>query len=103
MGVMHGLLRSGLRVPEQVSVIGFDDIEDAASTRPTLSTIAPGRDEIASRALTPLQDRIGSQLSSSGQAPSTPAATEAGPLRRCAADRPVSRPPVRGMEVPGQA
>lgn len=40
VGVMHGLLRSGLRVPEQVSVIGFDDILIARLMLPTLTTVA---------------------------------------------------------------
>ncbi|MBK8446940.1 MAG: LacI family DNA-binding transcriptional regulator [Micropruina sp.] len=40
VGVMHGLLRTGLRVPEQVSVIGFDDILTARLVLPTLTTVA---------------------------------------------------------------
>ena len=58
LGVLHSLSSHRIDVPGDVAVIGFDDIEDAAYTRPTLSTIAPGRDEIASRAVTLLQERI---------------------------------------------
>ncbi len=40
VGVMHGLMQAGLRVPEQVSVIGFDDILIARLVLPTLTTVA---------------------------------------------------------------
>lgn len=40
VGVMHGLLREGVPVPEQVSVIGFDDILISRITLPTLTTVA---------------------------------------------------------------
>ncbi|HBR02180.1 MAG TPA: hypothetical protein DD738_06190 [Ruminiclostridium sp.] len=40
MGILSGLRASGLRVPEDVGVIGVDDIEMAAYLTPSLSTIA---------------------------------------------------------------
>ncbi len=39
MGVMDAVRNRGLRVPEDVSVIGFDDIPQASLIRPTLTTI----------------------------------------------------------------
>jgi len=39
IGVMNGFVQGGLDVPEQVSVIGFDDIWMARLTIPTLTTI----------------------------------------------------------------
>ncbi len=39
IGVMHRLKELGLRIPEDVSVIGFDDIELAAYVKPALTTI----------------------------------------------------------------
>lgn len=39
MGVMDAVRHRGLRVPEDVSVIGFDDIPQASSVRPALTTI----------------------------------------------------------------
>ena len=39
-GVMHGLIRAGLKVPEQVSIIGFDDILTSRLLIPTLTTVA---------------------------------------------------------------
>ncbi len=40
IGVMNGFIRGGLQVPEQVSIIGFDDILMARLTLPTLTTVA---------------------------------------------------------------
>jgi len=39
MGAMDAIRDRGLRVPEDVSVIGFDDIPQASLVRPTLTTI----------------------------------------------------------------
>lgn len=39
LGVIHGLHRRGIRVPEDVSVVGFDDSPDARHFRPPLTTI----------------------------------------------------------------
>jgi DNA-binding LacI/PurR family transcriptional regulator len=44
-GVLAGLIRSGRRVPADISVIGFDDRELAAFTSPPMTTLAqPGFD-----------------------------------------------------------
>ena len=40
IGVMHGLIRAGLKIPEQVSVIGFDDILTSRLVLPQLTTVA---------------------------------------------------------------
>lgn len=40
VGVLHGFVREGVQVPEQVSVIGFDDILISRLTIPTLTTVA---------------------------------------------------------------
>ncbi|MGP6170334.1 LacI family DNA-binding transcriptional regulator [Microbacterium sp. A196] len=39
LGLMRALAEHGSRVPEDVSVIGFDDVPDAANYRPPLTTI----------------------------------------------------------------
>lgn len=59
MGVLHSLHAHRIEVPGDVAVIGFDNIEDTAYTRPTLSTVSPGREEIARRAIELLEMRIG--------------------------------------------
>jgi len=39
MGVMDAVRSRGLRIPEDISVIGFDDIPQAALVRPALTTV----------------------------------------------------------------
>lgn len=58
IGSLHSLHRAGYNVPDDVAVIGFDDIEDASYTSPTLSTVAPGREEIARTSLRLLKRQI---------------------------------------------
>lgn len=58
LGVLAELRARGLAVPEDVAVVGFDDIEDAAYSRPTLTTVDGGRREIAEAAVELLCRRI---------------------------------------------
>jgi DNA-binding LacI/PurR family transcriptional regulator len=39
LGAMRALREAGLRVPEDVSIVGFDDIDEAAYFDPPLTTI----------------------------------------------------------------
>ena len=39
IGVIHGLRRRGMRVPDDVAIVGYDDVELAAMTDPPLTTI----------------------------------------------------------------
>ncbi|MGN8244587.1 LacI family DNA-binding transcriptional regulator [Cellulomonas soli] len=39
MGILEAAARLGIRVPEDLSVVGFDDIPEAAATTPGLTTI----------------------------------------------------------------
>ncbi|MCO8277095.1 LacI family transcriptional regulator [Actinoplanes sp. TRM 88003] len=59
-GAIHTLLQRGLRVPEDVAVIGYDDIEDGRYGRPTISTISPDKKAIAQTAVDRLMLRISS-------------------------------------------
>lgn len=58
LGVMRGLADRGLRVPDDVRVIGFDAIEEGEFSIPSLSTVAPDRDEVAMLAVDLLLRRI---------------------------------------------
>ncbi len=40
IGVMHGFLREGVTVPDQVSIIGFDDLLISRLVMPSLTTVA---------------------------------------------------------------
>lgn len=59
LGVLHALHHHRVAVPEQVAVIGFDDVDEAQYSTPTLTTVAPGREQIARTAIEMLRQRIG--------------------------------------------
>jgi DNA-binding LacI/PurR family transcriptional regulator len=65
-GALRALLRNGVRVPQDVALVGFDDVEDSQFTTPSLSSISPGRDLIAKHAVELLHARL----------------TKGGPVRR---------------------
>ena len=71
LGAMHELQMRGRSVPEDVAVVGFDDIEDASFAKPSLTTIDPGRREIADTAVALLCRRITERGSRNGE-PSEP-------------------------------
>jgi DNA-binding LacI/PurR family transcriptional regulator len=58
LGALRAIADRGLRVPEDVAVIGFDDIEDGRFSNPSLSTVAPDKDAIAREGVAMLADRI---------------------------------------------
>lgn len=51
IGVMHGFRLAGIRVPEDVSVVGFDDIPVAAHVAPSLTTVHQDFPELGRRAV----------------------------------------------------
>ncbi|MDC2961076.1 LacI family DNA-binding transcriptional regulator [Streptomyces gilvifuscus] len=58
MGVLRGLADSGIRVPDQVKVIGFDNVSESEFLIPSLSTVDPDHDGMAERAVDLLVRRI---------------------------------------------
>lgn len=54
IGIIGAIHSAGLRVPEDISVVGFDDIELSQYLQPPLTTVRVPRTEIASRAFTAL-------------------------------------------------
>lgn len=58
IGALHTLYQRGLRVPDDVAVIGIDDIDDGRYSTPTLTTVSPNKAVIARTAIELLLDRI---------------------------------------------
>ncbi|TWD82603.1 LacI family transcriptional regulator [Kribbella amoyensis] len=58
LGALHTLHQRGLKVPDEVAVIGIDDIDEGRYSLPTLTTISPNKPTIAQTALDLLLTRI---------------------------------------------
>jgi len=84
LGALHTLHRRGVRLPEDVAVIGTDDIAESRFSTPALSTVAQDQVEIATLAVDALLHRL------SGGADDPPRELDAGFELR-----------VRGSTVPG--
>jgi LacI family transcriptional regulator len=59
LGAIRALAESGLRVPQDCSVIGFDDISPAAICTPTLTTIRQPMEAMGTLAVSILLEAIG--------------------------------------------
>jgi len=62
IGALQGIRQRGLRVPEDISVAGFDDISFAAYTEPPLTTIAQPAEDFGSTAVNLLIDVLEGRL-----------------------------------------
>ena len=58
LGVLRALTEHGLRVPADVSVVGFDDIPDASYYMPPLTTVRQDFGEVGRQALSALLERM---------------------------------------------
>lgn len=63
VGALRELHQQRVRVPDEIRVVGFDDIDETSYSVPTISTIRPDKGHTALAALTMLLDRVdGSQM-----------------------------------------
>ena len=60
IGIMQGLQRTGLRIPDDVAIVGFDDIPVARYVTPALTTIAQSQQKIGQRAAKMLLEHLSS-------------------------------------------
>lgn len=58
LGALHALHARRIEVPDDVALIGFDDVDDVRYSVPTISSVDPGREQIARTAVDLLVDRI---------------------------------------------
>jgi DNA-binding LacI/PurR family transcriptional regulator len=58
LGLIHALTARGVRVPEDVSVVGFDDIPEAAHFAPPLTTLHQDFDALGRDIMTVLLDEL---------------------------------------------
>lgn len=58
IGILHALAAAGVRVPEDISVVGFDGIGLAEFAVPGLTTVAHPRAELGRQAVTHLCDQL---------------------------------------------
>ena len=58
LGAMRILHKRGIRMPEDIAVVGFDDIEDGHFSTPSLSSVSPDKRFIAAKALDLLRARL---------------------------------------------
>ncbi len=58
LGAMFEARRRGVAIPDDIAVVGFDDIEDGRYSNPTLTTISPDKVGIARTAVRLLVDRL---------------------------------------------
>jgi len=56
IGVMHWAIDKGIRIPAQLSIVGYDDISFAPFTQPPLTTVALPRTELGRAAFQALKD-----------------------------------------------
>ncbi|WP_318614700.1 LacI family DNA-binding transcriptional regulator [Sporosarcina sp. YIM B06819] len=58
IGVMRALHEAGIKVPDEISVFSFDDIDSAAFLNPSLSTVKIHTEEMGRTAVKLLYDRL---------------------------------------------
>jgi len=62
IGLMNGIARAGLTPGVDISVTGYDDLEEAAIATPALTTVWNGQREVGRRAASALLDKLNGQV-----------------------------------------
>lgn len=67
LGVLRGLADRKVRVPDDVRVVGFDDVNEAEFSVPSLTTVHPGHDWMVDTMLNLLLERINGTRTTNGR------------------------------------
>ncbi|MEL6920234.1 MAG: LacI family DNA-binding transcriptional regulator [Pseudomonadota bacterium] len=67
IGLMNGVARAGLKPGVDISVTGYDDLEEAAIATPALTTVWNGQRDVGTMAARALLDRIEGKRPPSGE------------------------------------
>lgn len=59
LGAMKAAYSKGIRVPDDVSIVGFDDIDSASHVTPSLTTVRQPKYEMGAEAVRLLTTRLG--------------------------------------------
>ncbi len=62
LGIFQSALEIGKKIPQEISVIGFDDIPESEFFTPSLSTVNPNQEELGKVAVTELITQIEQKL-----------------------------------------
>ncbi len=100
LGIVRGLQDAGRRVPEDVSVVGFDDVPEAPFYGPALTSVRQGFPQLGELAVTTLLDLVSGVDVPAGR---TPDRTVEPVLVVRASTAPPPRPPLPRTTTPADA
>ena len=105
IGLMQGMTAAGYRVPEDLAVIGFDDVRGAQYSLPRLTTVNHPVDTIGRTAADLLVRRIGGEAVTNGRryVDTSLVVRESCGCRRDDKSEPPALPPLARMEAEGRA
>jgi DNA-binding LacI/PurR family transcriptional regulator len=81
IGALRALADLGIRVPEEVQVVGFDNIDETEFITPRLTSVDPGNEQIAATVVRFLESRMAAQSSGQPEAAAEPTAEVTIPAR----------------------
>ncbi|MFD9888543.1 LacI family DNA-binding transcriptional regulator [Amycolatopsis sp. NPDC059027] len=76
VGALRAAAEQGLRVPEDIAIVGFDNNEESSFSLPSLTTIAPDKAALAEAAVELIHRRISGEAAASPQDVQTPFSLE---------------------------
>lgn len=59
LGLIHGLAEAGKRIPEDISVIGFDNVPESAHYRPPLTTVHQDFEAVGTAGIAAILEELG--------------------------------------------